>query len=102
LKRSYRLLTASLILFSPISIIAEETTNLEKDFAPFPLQSIFLSPLRAAAIAQNKHGMITFWAGQTLSLLKYKTAGELMQSLIPQTDDIFSNVSFAANETHKQ
>jgi len=66
------------------------------------LQSIFLSPLKAAAIAQNKPGLITFWAGQVASLLKYKTAGELMKSLISQTEETFSNFSFAPNKTHKQ
>lgn len=84
------------------SIIAEETKNLERDFAPFPLQSIFLSPLRAAAIAQNKPGMITFWAGQALPLLKHKTAGKLMQSLISQTEEIFNSFSFASNKIRKQ
>lgn len=49
---------------------------------PLPLQAIFLTPLRKAAIEQGKTSMLTFWAGQNASLLKHKKVNTLMQELI--------------------
>ena len=56
----------------------------ENDFAPYPIQRMFLSTLSAAAIAQGKSHLITFWAGQIAPILKYKSAKELFHSLVAQ------------------
>lgn len=60
----------------------------KQDVAPFPLQSQFLSPLRAAAIAQGKQDMFTFWSGQIAPILKHTSAAELMNALISETSAI--------------
>lgn len=51
-------------------------------FLPMPLQGPFLSDLRAAAAAQGKADLLTFWGGQIAPLVKEQSAGELMQSLV--------------------
>ena len=71
------------------SKIAMETKGYENQFAPFPIQSIFMSSLRKAAIEQNKSEMFTFWAGQNAPLVKYKNAEQLMNSLISQVNTIY-------------
>lgn len=60
-----------------------------ESYAPYPIQSMFLSTLRTAAIAQGKSDLITFWAGQIAPILKYKKAGELFQSLLSQVEAIY-------------
>ncbi|KIO78127.1 2-nitropropane dioxygenase [Pedobacter lusitanus] len=67
------------------SRIARDTVHREADILPFPLQSTFMSPLRKAAIAQEKWDMIFFWGGQIAPLLKHTKARELMESLIEET-----------------
>ncbi|TWI85806.1 nitronate monooxygenase [Lacibacter cauensis] len=49
---------------------------------PFPLQSVFLSPLRKAAIEQGRMEMLTFWAGQNALSVKHKTVQLLFKSII--------------------
>lgn len=53
-----------------------------ESFLPMPLQGPFLSALRAAAVAQGKMDMLTFWGGQIAPLVKEKNAAELMQELV--------------------
>ncbi len=50
---------------------------------PFPLQSVFLSPLRKAAIEQGRTELLTFWAGQNAMSLKHKTVKDFFDSIIP-------------------
>ena len=68
------------------SRIATEMQTHEKGVAPLPLQSLFLSSLREAAIAQGKTDMITFWAGQSAPLIRYKKADELFKALVAETE----------------
>lgn len=51
-------------------------------FLPMPLQGPFLSGLRAAAAAQGKMDMLTFWGGQIAPLVKEQSAAELMEELV--------------------
>ncbi|MDO6431519.1 nitronate monooxygenase [Flavitalea sp. BT771] len=67
------------------SRIAKDLSGKEKDFLPFPLQTTFMSPLRKAALDQEKWDMVLFWGGQISPLLKHKKAGQLMQSLVEET-----------------
>lgn len=60
----------------------------ETEVLPFPLQTRLLSPLKAAALAQGKTEMISFWSGQNTTSLKHHSAVELMQSLIAETSQI--------------
>ena len=57
----------------------------ETEVLPFPLQTKLIAPLKAAALAQGKTEMISFWSGQNTSGLKHRSAGELMQALITET-----------------
>jgi len=55
--------------------------NNNKIIAPYPIQSAFLSPLRKAAIEQNKLDLVAFYSGQPSTTLKYKSVQELFASL---------------------
>lgn len=65
--------------------IAKEVIGKEDQILPFPLQTTFMSPLRKAALVQQKHDMVLFWGGQITPLLKHTKAKELMQALIEET-----------------
>jgi nitronate monooxygenase len=67
------------------SRIAKDLVGLEKNILPFPLQTTFMSSLRQAALAQQKHDMVLFWGGQIAPLLKHTKAAALMQALIEET-----------------
>lgn len=61
--------------------IISEKHNCFEEVLPFPLQATFMSPLRKAAIEQNKMHMLTFWAGQNASLIKHRSVKSLMNEL---------------------
>lgn len=63
----------------------------ETEVLPFPLQTRLLQPLKAAALAQGKTEMISFWSGQNTVSLKHHSAAELMQSLIDDTSQIMAS-----------
>ncbi len=60
---------------------AELTKNSWDDLAPYPIQGLFIRPLRAAAIAQGRTDLLTFWAGQSAPLLSKIDAQSLMEAL---------------------
>ncbi len=70
------------------SRIANDLIGKQDQFLPFPLQTTFMSPLRKAALANEKLDMVLFWGGQIAPLLKHKKAAVLMQSLIEETNAI--------------
>jgi nitronate monooxygenase len=72
------------------SRLSAEVPNDAADIAPFPLQTQFIAPLRAAAVAQNKPEFITFWGGQSAPVLKYRKAAELMEELITGTGKLLA------------
>lgn len=72
------------------SRIAREMLGREQEILPFPLQTTFMSPLRAAALDQQKHDMILFWGGQIAPILKHHKAADLMQSLIEETSAYYN------------
>jgi nitronate monooxygenase len=74
------------------SRIAKEIMGKESDILPFPLQTTFMSPLRKAALDQEKWDMILFWGGQIAPILKHTKATELMHSLIEETTAYFDNL----------
>jgi len=59
---------------------------------PFPLQTTLMSSLRKAALDQQKWDMILFWGGQIAPVVKHKKAGQLMQSLIDETNQYFNDL----------
>jgi nitronate monooxygenase len=44
--------------------------------------------LKAAALTQGRTDMISYWSGQNAMTLKHRKAGELMQALIEETNDL--------------
>lgn len=63
---------------------------LGKAVLPFPLQTTLMSPLRTAALDQEKWEMILFWSGQIAPILKHTQADGLMQALIKETSEIMA------------
>ena len=74
------------------SRIAKEVMGKEADVLPFPLQTTLMSPLRIAALDQQKWDMILFWGGQIAPILKHTKAKELMNSLIDETTAYFNDL----------
>lgn len=60
--------------------ISEELGNRFK-VLPFPLQTTFTVPLRKAAVEQGKYSMLTYWAGQNVSLIRHRNTKALMGEL---------------------
>ncbi|HEU4555365.1 MAG TPA: nitronate monooxygenase [Chitinophaga sp.] len=65
--------------------IAKELAGKEQQLLPFPLQTAFMLSLRKAALVQQQHDMVLFWAGQIAPILKHTRVATLMQSLIAET-----------------
>jgi len=74
------------------SRITKEILGKEASILPFPLQTTFMSPLRKAALDQEKWDMILFWGGQIAPILKHTKATELMHSLIEETTAYFDGL----------
>jgi nitronate monooxygenase len=72
------------------SRVAKDLIGKEAGFLPFPLQTTFMSPLRKAALEQQKWDMILFWGGQIAPILKHTKAAALMQSIIEDTTNIMN------------
>jgi nitronate monooxygenase len=71
------------------SRLARDLAGKENQFLPFPLQGTFMSPLRKAALDQQKWDMVLCWGGQIAPILKHTKASRLMQSLIEETGVLF-------------
>jgi nitronate monooxygenase len=74
------------------SRVAKEIAGKEENVLPFPLQTTLISPLRKAALDQQKWDMILFWGGQIAPILKHTKAKELMHSLIEETNTYFNDL----------
>jgi len=76
------------------SRIAKEVIGKEANVLPFPLQTTLMSPLRKAALEQQKWDMILFWGGQIAPILKHTKAKDLMKSLIEETTAYFEDLKY--------
>jgi len=56
---------------------------------PYPLQGQLVGSLRAEALRQGRHDLVTFWSGQSAPLLHHRRAAELFQDLLETADRIF-------------
>jgi len=68
---------------------AEQAASGPGEVAPYPAQNWLVRTLRAAAVAQGRSDLIPLYAGQSASLLRHHSAGELFGVLVAETDDIF-------------
>jgi len=75
------------------SIVAQETLQDASGIAPYPIQGLFIRPLRNAALQQNKLELISFWCGQSAPLIKNKTAKELFTTLKIETESVFNEMA---------
>jgi nitronate monooxygenase len=73
------------------SRVAKDLVGKESQILPFPLQTTFMSPLRKAALDNEKWDMILFWGGQIAPILKHTKAATLMQSLLDETAAIMTS-----------
>lgn len=65
--------------------LTEELKNHEDLFAPYPLQSKFMSLLKVyPATANSNPDFKSYWAGQSASLLKHRDAKFLIDSLVKE------------------
>lgn len=63
--------------------LTEELKNQEDLFAPYPLQSKFMSLLKVyPATANSNPDFKSYWAGQSASLLKHRDAKIVMETLV--------------------
>jgi nitronate monooxygenase len=72
---------------------ASEMRVNEPSFAKYPAHSWIIAPLRAAALAQGRHDLISLWAGQAAPLCRHHKAGELFASLVKETSQLFEGRS---------
>jgi nitronate monooxygenase len=55
---------------------------------PYPVLGDLLSPLRRAALAQDRIDLMSLWAGQAAPLARHRRASDLFESLVAGTDAI--------------
>jgi nitronate monooxygenase len=58
----------------------------EKILPPYPVHGWLTAQLKSAALAENRADVISLWSGQGAPLLRHHRAGELLRSLIDETD----------------
>ena len=54
----------------------------------FPTQAMLTGTLREAALAQGRADLLWLWAGQAAPLLRFRKAGELMDALVREADQL--------------
>lgn len=59
----------------------EEMGERTRDLAPFPIQSWFVSRMRAAVIEARRTDLVSLWSGQIAPVLRHHTARSLMDEL---------------------
>lgn len=65
--------------------LTEELKNHEDLFAPYPLQSKFMSLLKAYPATENSNpDFKSYWAGQSASLLKHRDAKLFIETLVKE------------------
>jgi nitronate monooxygenase len=57
-------------------------TSANAAIAPFPVQSWFVSKLRAAALQADRSDLVSLWSGQIAPNIKHRHAADLMNALI--------------------
>ena len=54
----------------------------------YPVQNWLTGQMKPAAIAQNRHDLMSLWSGQAAPLLRHRNAAELFDALIEETTQI--------------
>lgn len=58
----------------------------------YPVQNWLTGQMKPAAIAQNRHDLMSLWSGQAAPLLRHKNAATLFNSLIEETSQIMQTL----------
>jgi nitronate monooxygenase len=66
-----------------------EVGPMSADAPPFPLAAGAAQPLRAAAEAKGSSDFMPLWSGQAPSLAREMSAGELIATLVAETEAVF-------------
>jgi nitronate monooxygenase len=70
------------------SRLTGELKDKEHLFAPYPMQGKFMSSLMASFIKNHLSGYLTFWSGQSASLLRHKDASDLFRALVTEMEQM--------------
>lgn len=62
--------------------ISQAMLNQQNQILPFPLQSLFMSDLRKAALEKQREDLVFFWSGQIAPILKHRKVKLLMEALV--------------------
>jgi nitronate monooxygenase len=65
-----------------------EMKTYEERLPGFPTQAMLTGTLREAALAQGRADLLWLWAGQAAPLLRFRKAGELMDALVREVDQL--------------
>lgn len=68
--------------------LAEHLAREAPALLPYPVQGDLLSPLRRAALAQNRTDLVSLWAGQAAALVRHRSARDVFEALVAGTDAI--------------
>jgi nitronate monooxygenase len=71
---------------------SNEMARYAGDFAPYPVQSWLAGGFKTAAFAQGRGDLVSLWSGQSAGLLHHHRAGDLMQSLLAETDRVLARL----------
>ena len=66
----------------------EEMAAHEADIPEYPIQNALTRDIRNSAAQQNDPSYMSLWAGQAAAMSKTGTAGELMERLVKQTNEV--------------
>ena len=70
------------------SRLTEELKGNETLLAPYPMQSLFLSKLRAKMLEMERSEYVTFWAGQSAGLLKHRHVQAFFAGLVGEVEEL--------------
>ena len=63
----------------------DELQQYAEQLPMYPVQNWLTGQMKPAAIAQNRHNLMSLWSGQAAPLLRHKTAAALFESLVAET-----------------
>jgi len=69
-----------------------ETYGNEADFPDFPIPNTLTGPLRKAGAARGNADFVSLWAGQAAGIHRVLPAGELLERLVEETNDVLKRL----------
>jgi nitronate monooxygenase len=69
---------------------------LEREVPPYPIQNALTGPIRQAAKKAGRTEFMSLWAGQAAGMSRGLTAGELVATLVRETEEALSATSSSA------